>query len=98
MGVATLVSYRETLNKFSIVIASVLAFSREAAGRGGKQSKIPIKLCGFGSPRRFAPRDDELKQYFLRYSDDPSAGITNILANKAAFAKAFRSLSGRTRR
>lgn len=54
------------LNKSISVIASGCAFSREAEGRGAKQSRMFAKSTLPGSPRRYAPRDDGINQRFLK--------------------------------
>jgi glycine oxidase len=53
---------KETLCNSISVIANAVAFSREAEGRGGKQSSVSAKSRASGSPRRFAPRDDGIVQ------------------------------------
>lgn len=68
------------LIKSNAVIASAFAFSREAAGRGGKQSRNRYKTISHGSSRRRAacfgklstPRDDGLVRSFLN-PDKPGA-------------------------
>jgi len=47
---------RETLNNALFVIVSVFAFSREAEGRGEKQSRTLAESAGDGSPRPFGAR------------------------------------------
>ncbi|MHB1188568.1 2-oxoglutarate dehydrogenase complex dihydrolipoyllysine-residue succinyltransferase [Thiobacillus sp.] len=44
------------------VIASAVAFSHEAEGRGGKQSREPAVTLPSGSPRPFGSRDDSVNQ------------------------------------
>ncbi|MGB9128980.1 MAG: 2-oxoglutarate dehydrogenase complex dihydrolipoyllysine-residue succinyltransferase [Thiobacillus sp.] len=44
------------------VIASEVAFSHEAEGRGGKQSRAPAVTRPSGSPRPFGSRDDSVNQ------------------------------------
>jgi len=44
------------------VIASEVAFSHEAEGRGGKQSREPAVTRPSGSPRPFGSRDDSVNQ------------------------------------
>ena len=50
------------LNPVSFVITSAVAFSREAEGRGGKQSRILADAATSGSPQPFGPRDDDINQ------------------------------------
>ncbi|MGB9129563.1 MAG: FAD-dependent oxidoreductase [Thiobacillus sp.] len=69
---------KETLNNTISVIANAVAFSREAEGRGGKQSSVSAKSKASGSPRRFAPRDDGIVQCFPKENCIWLPGIAQV--------------------
>jgi hypothetical protein len=53
---------KETLNNLSLVIASAVAFSHEAEGRGGKQSRMPAQSNELWIATALGPRDDGINQ------------------------------------
>ena len=66
---ALLLKTRPNLSGF--VVASASAFSREAEGRGGKQSGMLADAATSGSPQPFVPRDDEINQRSRNAPDTP---------------------------
>jgi len=52
-------TFRARPNHLFAVIASAVAFSHEAEGRGGKQSRMPAVSTNSGSPWPLGLRDDE---------------------------------------
>ena len=65
------------------VIARAVPFSHEAEGRGGKQSRVSAKSKASGSPRRFAPRDDGIVQWFRKFG---TAGVLLLVSSPALAA------------
>jgi glycine oxidase len=68
---------KETLNNTIPVIANAVAFSREAEGRGGKQSSVSAEKAS-GSPRRVAPRDDGIVQHVSKENHIWLPGIAQV--------------------
>ena len=68
----------ETLCNSISAIANAVAFSREAEGRGGKQSSVSAKSKASGLPRRFAPRDDGIVPFIPKENHIWLPGIAQV--------------------